>query len=382
MALPPDSLYARGFAVDAKTWKALRDGLADRKVKIQRGRLAAALRALATEPASKLLFVDLDGVNEPEVAGRDLAAVCAFETAVIAIGSTDTAQFTRSLFRFGIADYLVKPITPSLVREASAALTDELPERSYAGRVVAFSGSAGSGTSTLVAAAARSVAATGRTVSVVDLDPVAGRLAALLGTETADGLSDLLHALDSDSSAETEPTATPEQVDSVCATAEAGISLIAHAPVATLPPSPSPAAVHRLLELLANRTHLVLVSGFPDPDMQLEIMQQADARVLLYEPTLSSLSAAVRSLALLGAKHPATLVQCSSRTSKSTLSAAHVRYAIADRRPDVVIPFDPALHAAAVGEKSGGPGKAYHSAVHQVLEHVVDNAALPHGDDA
>ena len=138
MALPPDSLYARGFAADTRTWRALRDGLAGRKVKIQRGRLAVALQTLASEPASKLLFVDLDGANEPEVAGRDLAAVCAFETAVIAIGSTDTAQFTRTLFRYGIADYLVKPITPSLVREASAALTDDLPERSYAGRVVAF----------------------------------------------------------------------------------------------------------------------------------------------------------------------------------------------------------------------------------------------------
>ena len=381
MALPPDSLFARGFAADTKTWRALRDGLAGRKAKIQRGRLAVALRTLASEPASKLLFVDLDGVNEPEVAGRDLAAVCAFETAVIAIGSTDTAQFTKALFRYGIADYLVKPITPSLIREASAALTDELPERSYAGRVVAFSGSAGSGTSTLIAAAARSVAATGRTASVVDLDPVAGRIAALLGTEPADGLSDLIQALDSDPAAETEQTVTPEQVDSVCARVDAGVSLIAHAPAAALPPSPSPAAVLRLLGLLANRTHLVLVAGFPDPEMQFEIMQQADSRVLLYEPTLSSLSAAVRNLALLGANHHATLVQCSSRTPRSTLSAAHVRYAIADRRPDVVIPFDPALHAAAVGEKSGGPGKVYLSAVRQVMEHVVDNAALPLGDD-
>ena len=169
----------------------------------------------------------------------------------------------------------------------------------------------------------------------------------------------------------------------MCVPADAGISLIAHAPVAALPPSPSPAAVHRLLGFLANRTHLVLVAGFPDPEMQLEIMQQADARVLLYEPTLSSLSAAVRSLALLGAKHTRD-PWCSALQEHpgATLSAAHVRYAIADRRPDVVIPFDPALHAAAVGEKSGGPGRAYHSAVRQVMEHVVDTAALPQGDEA
>ena len=382
MALPADSLYARAFAADARTWRALRDGLAGRQARIQRGRLAAALRTLASEPAPKLLFVDLDGVDEPEVAGRELAAVCAFETSVIAIGSVDTAQFTRTLFRYGIADYLVKPITPTLVREACAALTGDLPERPYAGRVIAFSGSSGSGTSTLVAEAARCVADDGRTVSVVDLEPVSGRLAPLLGVEPGAGLTALLGALESDTAAEFEPVTTPEQVDAVCTPADTGLSLIAYAPAAALPPPPAPAAVQALLEHLANRTHLVLVSGFPEPEVQLEILQQADARVLLYEPTLSSLSAAVRTMALLGTKLPATLVQCSSRTPKSALSAAHIRFAIADRRPDVIVPFDSALHAAAVGGESGRPGKAYRNAVRQAMEHVLDNAALPLAEGA
>ena len=377
MALPPDSLYARAFAADNRTWRALREGLAGRKVKIQRGRLPLALRTLASEPASKLLFVDLDGVKEPEAAGRELAAVCAFETAVIAIGSQDTAQFTRALFRFGIADYLVKPITPALVREACSSLTEDQPERAYAGRVIAFAGSAGSGTSTLVVETARSIAGDGRTVSVVDLEPVSGRLAPLLGVEPADGLPALLEALDSETEGEYGPNVSLEQVDAVCTPVDTGLSLVGYAPGAALQPIPSPAAVQALLEFLANRTHLVLVTGFPDADVQFEITQRADARVLLYEPTLSSLSAAVRTLALLGAKSPATLVQCSSRKPGSALSAAHIRFATADRQPDVVIPFDSALHAAAIGEKSGPPGKAYRNAVRQVMERAIDNAPLP-----
>ena len=132
MPLPSDSLYARGFASDAVTWRALRAGLAGRKVKLQRGRLAVALRALASEPAAKILFVHLDGVAEPDVAGRQLATVCSFETAVIAIGSTDTAHFTRTLFQHRVTDYLLKPISPALVREVCASVTDDLPERSYA----------------------------------------------------------------------------------------------------------------------------------------------------------------------------------------------------------------------------------------------------------
>ena len=376
MALPSDSLYARGFAADARTLRALRDGLAGRKVKLQRGRLPSALRTLANEPASRLLFIDLDGVKEPEAAGRQLAAVCAFETAVIAIGSTDTAGFARSLLHHGIADYLVKPLSPSLVREACATATEDMPDRSYAGRVVAFSGTAGSGTSSLVAAIARAVADDGRTATVVDLDPVSGRLPGLLGAAPPDGLSTLLAAMGPDAAGEDEAGVPPDQIDRLCAQADGGVSVIGHAHGTAPPPAPSADAVRTLLAHLANRTHLVLVAGFPDPDMKLEIMQCADARVLIYEPTLASLSVAVRSLALLGTGCPATLVQCFSRTTRSSLSSAHVRYALGDRQPDVVIPFDTALHAAATGEKSRRPGRAYRQSVRKAMEHAIESAAL------
>ena len=376
MALPSDSLYARGFAADAGTLRALREGLAGRKVKLQRGRLASAVRTLTSEPASRLLFIDLDGVKEPEAAGRQLAAVCAFETAVIAIGSTDTAGFARTLFQHGIADYLVKPVSPSLVREACATASEDLPERSYAGRVVAFSGTAGSGTSSLVAAIARAAADDGRTATAVDLDPVSGRLPGLLGAAPPDGLSALLAEIRPETAGEDETAIPAERIDRLCVQAEAGVSVIGHAAGASLPPAPSADAVHTLLGHLANRTHLVLVAGFSDPDMQLEIMQRADARVLVYEPTLVSLSAAVRRLALLGTGFPATLVQCFSRTARSSLSSAQVRYALGDRQPDVVIPFDTALHAAATGEKAKRPGRAYRQSVRKVMEHAIESAAL------
>lgn len=376
MALPSDSLYARGFAADGRTLRALREALADQKVRVQRGRFPAAIKTLAAEPATRLLFVDLDGVADPEAAAMELAAVCAAETAVIAIGSTDTAQFARTLFQCGITDYLLKPVSALQIREAHAAAFADPVERTYAGRVVAFAGSAGSGTSTLVAAIARAITADGRTASVVDLDPVAARLPELLGISPADGLSDLLASLSGRASADTELVIAPEQVDNVCARAHNGLTLVAFTPFAAPPPSPSSAAVCRLLGHLANRTHLVLVTGFPDGDTRLEIMQHADARVLQFEPTLSSLSAAVRELALLGANYPVTLTQCLPRMPKSRLSPAHVRYALGDRRPDVVIPFDPSIHAIATGAKSRRTSAAYRRATREVLEHVLQSATV------
>ena len=120
---------------------------------------------------------------------------------------------------------------------------------------------------------------------------------------------------------------------------------------------------------VANQAHVVLVTGVVDPDTRIDIMRQADVRVLLYEPTLPSISNAVHCLALLGAECPSTLVQCHVRMRKSALSSAQIRYALAERRPDIVIPFDPFLHAVAIGEKrKGAPGKAYLEAVRQVIE--------------
>ena len=388
MAPPADSLYARGFAADAETERALRAGLAGREVRIERGRFQAALQSLAAVPSPKLVFVDLDGVADPEGAARELTAVCAIGTTLVAFGSADTADYTRRLLRNGVADYLVKPVTGAAVREASATALDDTPERMYAGRVVAFAGTAGCGASTLIAAIARGVASGGRTASVVDLDPVSGTLDALLGARPTGDLSAVLAMLaddepdadppsDPDEAIESDTALNPEQLDSICAPADAaGISLVAYPPGGPVPESPSPPAVHALLGHLANRAHMVLVCGLFDPETRTSLMQQADGRVLLFEPTLPSISAAVHCLAQLGPDHPTILVQSHPRTRRSALSAAQIRYALAERRPDVVIPFEPALHAAATGEaRDRAPGKPYREALRQVIERAVEGPA-------
>ena len=388
MASSSDTSKARGFAADAGTERALRAGLSGRAARVQRGRFDVALRALAAEPASKLVFVDFEGVENPDAAARELIGVCPFGTVLIAIGSTDTAHLARSLLRQGVADYLVKPISAAAVREASAAALDDVPERAYAGRVVAFAGTGGSGVSTLIASIARVVAAGGRTGSVVDLEPGSASLPTVLGAEPTGDLAALLAALDAappdpdrppgdTDPLGGDPAANPNLLDGICApTSIAGISLVAYPPQGPVPEAPPAPGVHSLLGALANRAHVVLVSGLGDPSARTEIMQQADARVLLYEPTLPSISAAVRCLSLLGPEHPAVLVQNHPRMRRSPLSQSQVRYALADRPPDVIVPFEPALHAIATGEGRGRrSGKAYLAALRQVIERTVHGPA-------
>ena len=388
MPPPSERLSARGFAADAETERALRAGLSSHEARIQRGRFDAALRTLAAEPSAKLVFVDLDGVPQPEAAARELAAVCAFGTVLVAMGSTDTAHLTRALLREGIADYLVKPISAAAVRGVCATALDDAPERLYAGRVITFAGTAGSGVSTLIAAVARGVAADSRTASVVDLDSGSVALPTLLGTEPNGDLAALLatlgpgapdtgQPLEPDGPLDHERLVDPELLDSVCAPADTpGISLVAYPGTGPVPQAPSPPAVHNLLGYMANRAHVVLVAGLDDPEARTAIMQEADARVLLFEPTLTSIGAAVHCLSLLGAEHPALLVQNHPRMRRSTLSPAQIQYALADRRPDVTIPFEPALHAAATGEGRARPrGKAYLEALRQVMERAIEGPA-------
>ena len=388
MAAPSDKLHAWGFAADAETERALRAGLTGREARIRRGRLDSALRTLAAEPSPPLVFVDLDGVPQPEEAARDLAGVCAFGTVLVALGSDDTARLTRSLLRNGISDYLVKPVAAATVREASTKALEDRAERSYAGRVVTFVGTAGSGVSTMMTAIAGEVAASGRTTTMVDLDPLAGKLATRLGVEPRGGLAELLAAIEPgppeaaddgaapDAAHDFGPAVARDLVEDVIAAAGTRISLVAYPLSGPPPAAPPPKGVCALLGQLANRTHVVMVSGMADPEARTAIMRQADDRVLVFEPTLSSISSAVHCLALLGTGYPSLLVQCHPRMRRSALSPAQIRYAFAERRPDVVVPFDAALHAAATGNaRARSPGKAFRTALREVVERAIEGSA-------
>ena len=375
-------MFAQAFATDADTERALRAGLAGREAKVQRGRLKHALATLTTESSARLVFVDFDGVKDPQAAAREVAAVCALGTVLIAIGSTDTAHVNRALLQEGVADYLVKPLTATTVRDACSLALDDAAERNYAGRLIAFAGSAGCGAATMVSALARGVVSAGRTALVVDLNPLATSLSSLLGTEPAGDLPGLLEgitpgeAVDRDEAEPLDATISPEQLDTVCAPADDGISLVAFPRHGALPEATSPAVVNTLLEHLANRAHTVFVTGALAPEVRAEILNRADARVILYEPTLTSISTAVHSLAVLGTEVPAVLVQCHPRTRRSTLSPAQIRFALAGRRPDVVVPFEPALHSATTGAKRArSVHKAYREAIGQLAERVIESPA-------
>ena len=360
---PPVGLWA--FAADARTERALRQGLEGREAAtVQRGKLSEALQVLAKVPSPKLVLLDLDHASEPEAAFARLRTVCSFGTEFVALGSVNTASFASRRLHDGFADYLSKPVSAADVRNVCATLLDDLPAREYAGRVVGFAGSGGSGVSSLVVAAARESRARDRSCIILSLDPL---LSGSFGLEPAEDLSELLLSL--------EDGRVPEfdRFDQGDVANVQGITLVAYPRVDALPVVPSIDTAQALVRHLANRASTVLLAGIPDPELLAELMKQSDVRVVLYEPTLLSINVAVRALALLGADNPALLVQCHPRRHRYSLSAAQMRYALGDRDPDVTLPHEATLHRQVI-TVDGRPrvSRGYRRTLKAALERIFE----------
>jgi pilus assembly protein CpaE len=358
----------RAFAVDAETEKVLKEALSGRGAQVQRGDMGVAIKTLAASASPRLIFVDLDGSEFPTGRIHELAAVCEFGTLVVAISSNDTARFTRELLACGVSDYLPKPISVSDIHEAmnTALKDDDAAARLYAGRVIAFASCGGSGATTLAALAAHAAAAQGSYVSVLDLERTSGALPLMLDVEPAVGLDELL-----DIAAKTaEPN--PDLLDGVRTAAAPRISVYGYRPDDSPPPQPTAGAVQWLTEQLANRSHLVIVDGLADTDTLFSVLENADERVLVFEPTLVSLSRVVYRLARLGKGRQVLLVENHTRMRKSALSAEEVRYTLAGRNPDITMPFEPTLPSAT---NYGSPDRTLSRKYRKALAQLTSNLA-------
>ena len=337
-----DTSSILAFAADRETERVLKDALVGRGAQVRRGDMTAAIKALTSAASPQLLFVDLDGTEFPVGRIHELAAVCEFGTAVVAVSSNDTARFTRELLACGVNDYLPKPLTVSDIQDAvTAALRDEdeAAVRLYAGRVIAFAGCGGSGATTLAALTALTAAAQGSYVSVLDLERTSGALPLMLDVEPAVGFDELL-----DLAAKPDPD--PGLIDGVQTRLTPRVSVYGYRASDSLPPPPTVEAVQWLMEQLATRSHLVIVDGLADTDLLFFVLAHVDERVLVFEPTLVSLHRVIHRVALLGKDNPGLLVANHTRARRSALSAEDIRYTLAGREPDVTVPFEPGLPAA------------------------------------
>lgn len=86
--------------------------------KCNKGGLRNAIQSLSISASPNILMVDLSESGDPLNDINALAEVCEPGTVVIAIGQVNDVRLYRDLLSSGIQDYLLKPLSPSQVRDA------------------------------------------------------------------------------------------------------------------------------------------------------------------------------------------------------------------------------------------------------------------------
>ena len=335
---------ALAFAVDSATEAAFRAGLLDyagpipdaEDPQVWSGGLHAALSAFADGSSTRLVIVDVDGITYPAGALHELAEVCEIGTVVIAVGSDDSARASREILLAGVADYLVKPVDAAAVREAVARATAPADDRLVNGRAVGFTGTGGSGATTLAAATAVLIAERGRYVSVLDLNRTFPAAAEMLDVDPAPGLDQLLEI-----AGKGKPD--PQMLDGVRTERTERIAVFAYRWTPSPPPVPSARAVDWLLGELRHRSQVVLVDGLDDPGLQFVHREQLDAHALVIEPTVAGAARTARLLDAIGDRAPTFLIQNHTRKFGRRSGRRLLRKAGMRTRPDAVIPFEPSL---------------------------------------
>jgi pilus assembly protein CpaE len=169
--------------------------------KVHKGGLRNAVQSLSVSASPQILFVDLSESGDPLNDINALAEVCEPGTVVIAAGQVNDVRLYRDLVVSGIQDYLLKPLSPDMLREAfthaqtilnapkAADIGTERPHCSTA--IIGARG--GVGASTIATSVAWLLSEKGkRTTALLDLDVHFGTGALALDLEPGRGLTDAI----------------------------------------------------------------------------------------------------------------------------------------------------------------------------------------------
>lgn len=338
------------FLSDADNEQVLREYMAAQSLDqgvVFRGGIAKAIRHLETERSPSLLVVDLSGVEMPVSQVHMLADVCEPGVTVIAVGDRNEIGLYRDLLHAGVAEYLVKPLTPQLLSRSLNPTDSPEPAGQISqklGKIVAFVGARGGvGSTTLAANLAWHLAEQqNRRVALVDFDLQNGDCALALNIKPGSGLRDALeHPLRVDATL-IERAMTP-----------CGDRLFVLSSEEPLKDeiSFSGEAVESIMSVLRPQFHYVIadVPTAPLPAYR-RALELADLRIIVADQTLRSVRDAVRLRRLLaddnGSHRSALILNRSGEGGRDAVSLAEIRETV-ELTPKGVIAFQPKLFARA-----------------------------------
>lgn len=363
----------RAYVQDDETRKVIDEVVGDLMIPsatVQKGGIAEAIQQLGVQRSPKVLIVDMSGSDMPLSDVNELAEVCEPGTTVIAIGDRNDVGLFRDLINNGISDYLVKPITPSLLQKSLLNVSNSSPSTRHnqrLGRLIAVTGTRGGVGATMLATNMAWTIATRRRrrVALVDLDLQFGTVALALDMEPSHGLREALE--------------NPSRVDGLFvdrAMVKHSDTLYVMSSEESLsePFVPDPLALDVLLKELRSKFHYVIVDvpRHVSPCTQ-QLMQTASNAVLVSDLSLAGMRDALRQIAVLPAVNASCqitlVINRAGEFPDGEISRREFEAAVG-RNIDFVIPFS--AKSVMTSSNMGQPVAAGRNNVAAGIQQVTD----------
>ncbi|GAA0733382.1 AAA family ATPase [Sphingomonas japonica] len=332
--------------------------------KINKGGLRNAVQTLSVSTSPHVLFVDLSESGDPLNDINALAEVCEPGTVVIAAGQVNDVRLYRDLVASGIQDYLLKPLSPDMLREsfthAQAMLTapkhvEAAVERPHCS-VAVIGTRGGVGASTIATSLAWLLSDKGkRTTALLDLDVHFGTGALALDLEPGRGLTDAIE--------------NPSRIDglfierAMVRASDKLAVLSAEAPIHT-PLMTDGAAFYQLQEEMRSAFECTVVDLPRGMLVQHpHLVADLQTAVIVSELTLAAARDAIRLLSWFKSNAPNTrVITVANRVpASSTIEIGRKDFeASIERKIDYLVPYDQKLcaQAAKLGKPLAEAGKA------------------------
>jgi pilus assembly protein CpaE len=370
----PDRPRVIAFVSDQETETALREGLMEavpQGFEIRRGTVRVAMAALQNMPTPRVLIVDVSGEDQPLSALGELSDVVEPDVRVLVIGDREDLNFYRQMTHgLGVLEYLYQPLMRDMVARYFAPRIfsgTPTPDAVVGGRVVTITGTrGGTGASTIAANLAWHFGVEARRHTVLlDADLHRGTAAMLLGSKIGPGLRTVLEAPDRIDELFVERAAQP---------VSKRLHVLAGEEKLTETVTYTQNAAERLLEALRRRYNFVVIdvpwSALP---LHRDLLMMANHRVLVMDPTLTSVRDALRLMALPnGPKQPGRAVLVLNRENfPGGLNRRQLEEGL-KMPPDVVIPDLPKVvgYAASMGEAAMAVRGGFRAGILQLAREV------------
>jgi len=313
---------------------------------VRRGAVKDAIEYLGENSSPKVLIVDVTGSEMPLSQVNDLAESCEPGVKVIVIGDKNDIGLFRDLMQLGVSDYLAKPLTRELLKRSLSAAqdgTENQTNRQRSGKLIALTGARGGvGTTTMTSNLGWLLAnKVGRRVAMVDLDLQFGSLALSLDQKPTKGLREAL---------ENHHRVDPVFVERSVVPIDQRLTLLSSEEPLGDNINFDQQAVDTLFGILERQFHYVLVDLPRIPgQVHQHVLQNAEIRVLVADPTMSSVRDTIRLLTLLGGeelgKQTIVILNRRSQSADGEITLEEFEKAIG-RRVDHVVPFARGMNAA------------------------------------